>query len=169
MDIRRCSFGVLGALALFVCAHPTVRAAVTFGQLDNFGSGTTLGWIEGDPSPNPPEVAPSGGPGGDGDAFLRDAASGQFGPGGRQVFFNELQWTGNYNAAGITRIDMSLANLGATTLHMHLALRSPTDTRFASTNAVELPADGAWRRVSFDLTPSALTRIGGTQALSDVL
>jgi hypothetical protein len=164
MRTRLFPSGVFGAL-LFLCAHPAAPGAVTFGQLDSFNTGSTLGWSEGDPTTNPPEVVSTG----DGNGYLSDFASGEFGPGGRQVVFNQQQWTGNYNAAGVTRIDVSLANFGPSPLSMRLAFRSPTDTRYASTNAVELPADGTWRRVSFDLTPDALTRVGGLQGLSDVL
>jgi hypothetical protein len=83
--------------------------------------------------------------------------------------FNEKQWAGNYTTAGVTRIDASVANFGATPLYLRVALTSRSGAQYSSTEPVVLPADGAWRRVSFDLTEAALARIGGTQSVADAL
>jgi hypothetical protein len=144
-------------------------AAVTFGQLDTFQDGTTMGWVQGVASPAQPVNVPTGGPGGEGDRFLQNVSTGEFGPGGKQIVFNQQQWAGDYNAARVTRIDASVANLGAAPLYLRVALSSGSGDRFGSRAAVELPPDGAWRRVSFDLTADALAQIGGANGLASTL
>jgi hypothetical protein len=84
------------------------------------------------------------------------------------VMFNADQWAGNYNAAGVTRIDASLANLGTTPLYIRLAFLSGSSV-YGSTTAVELPPDGVWRRATFDLTGDALTFVEGTETASQAL
>ena len=119
--------------------------AVTPGQVDDFEDGTVMGWTEGPVSPNPPTNLPSGGPAGAGDNYLRNISSGGAGPGSKLIMFNLTQWTGNYTAAGVTRIDLQMANFGAATLHMRIAIQGGAlTTRYASTTAVALPADGVW-------------------------
>jgi MYXO-CTERM domain-containing protein len=140
-----------------------------FGQLDSFQNGTTMGWEEGDRSPNPPTNVASGGPDGAGDRFLRNISAGGSGRGSRMIMFNEAQWAGNYTAAGVTRIDGYLGNFGPTPLHVRLALESGAGTKFSSTRAVLLPANSGWHRASFDLTSAGLTRIAGTQSLATAL
>ena len=85
------------AVCTFVAAlgAPSVRAAVVFGQIDDFQNGTTMGWDEGSPSPNPPVNVATGGPDGAGDRFLQTNSSGGNGPGSRMVMFNQNQWAGD--------------------------------------------------------------------------
>ncbi len=64
------------------------------GQIDDFEDGTTMGWMEGFPSPNPPVNIASCRPAGTGDNYLQNISSGGFGPGSAQVMFNHDQWTG---------------------------------------------------------------------------
>ena len=158
----------LGVAWASVPATPA-HADITFGQLDDFQDGTTMGWVEGSSSPNPPGNVATGGEAGAGDRYLRNVSTGGFGAGSRQVMFNEAQWTGNYNAAGVTRIDANLANFGSAPLHMRVTVADGSGGRYSSTNAVILPADGVWRPVTFDLTPSAMTQVGGASNLSTVL
>ena len=167
----RSGFRTLGraaAVAIGVWGGSRATAAITFGQLDDFQNGTVMSWAEGVASPNPPTNSPSGGPRGEGDAYLRNDSAGGSSAGGRMVMFNQDQWTGDYNAAGVTRIDASLANLGSTPLFMRVTIASGT-TLFGSTQAVELPPDGAWRRVTFDLTGGSLTKVQGTETLGEML
>ena len=142
--------------------------AITFGQLDDFQNGTTLGWDEGAASPNPPTNVSSGGPRGQGDRFLQNVSAGGASAGGKMVMFNGDQWAGDYNAAGVTRVDAWLANLGQTPLFMRVAVLSGTSV-YASAQAVELAPDGAWRRVTFDLTSAALAKVEGTDTLAAAL
>jgi hypothetical protein len=86
------------------------------------------------------------------------------------VMFNSVQWTGNYNAAGVGRLTADMSNFGSTALHMRIAIRGgPGSSNYASVAAVDLPADGAWHPVAFDLTPSAMTNINGGDPLANVL
>jgi hypothetical protein len=161
---------VLVALALGLLA-PSPARAVTFGQLDDFQNGTTMGWSHGSGfSPNPPTNIDTGGPGGAGDRYLQNISSGSFSAGGKQVVLNRGQWGGNYSMAGVTRVEARMANFGNTNLSMRVALEHPDGaSRFISTAAIALPAGSGWQTLTFDLTPAALTSIGGTQSLSGVL
>ena len=128
-----------------------------------------MSWQEGLNSPNPPTNVSTGGPAGAGDKFLRDISSGGVGAGAKLIMFNEAQWIGNYNLAGVDRITAQMANLGSTTLFMRIGVRSTSGTVYGSTAATQLPPDGVWRMVTFDLTSSALTNIGGVDSISQVL
>jgi len=154
----------VGSAGVGASAH----GAITFGQIDNFQDGTTMGWAEGPASPNPPTNVPAGGPRGAGDAYLQNVSGGGGGAGGKMVMFSGSQWAGNYNAAGVTQLDASVANLGAEPLFLRLAVLSGTAV-YGSAEAIELPADGAWRRVTFDLAGDALTRVEGTDTLGQAL
>ena len=149
------------AVLIFVAAVGATRArgAVVFGQLDDFQNGSTMGWDEGAASPNPPVNVAGGGPGGAADRFVRNDSAGGFGAGSRLVMFNQSQWAGDYNAAGVTRVSGWVANFGSDALHVRLALAG-AGARFGSTRAYVLPAGGGWHRVSFDLTESGMTPIG---------
>jgi hypothetical protein len=85
--------------------------AITPDQVDDFESGSTAGWSEGGFSPTPPQIASDGGPMGAGEGYLLNASTGTAGPGGKMVMFNQAQWTGDYNAAGIQQIEMDLVSL----------------------------------------------------------
>ncbi len=158
----------LGMAVLLLAWTPS--GAVTLGQVDDFEDGTVMGWTEGAVSPNPPTNQFSGGPAGVGDNYLRNISSGGGGPGSRLVMFNQTQWAGDYTAAGATGIELQMANFGATTLHMRIAIQGAGFTTwYASTTAVALPADGVWYSASFGLTTSDLTNVGGLASLADVL
>jgi hypothetical protein len=160
------------AVTVLVCATPGAArragAAIVFGQLDTFQSGTTLGWDKGFRTSLPPANV-AGGDGGAADRYLRSESIGGFSADSRQIILNEQQWAGNYSTAGVTRIEASLANLGATPLHMRVALIGTSGTAYASRAARVLPADGNWYRVYFDLTPAGLASTGGAQPLNQVL
>jgi hypothetical protein len=146
------------------------RAVIVFGQFDDFEDGTTMGWSHQFPSPNPPTNVPDGGPQGAGDNYLQNISNGGAGAGSRQVVFNQAQWAGNYVSAGVTRITGFMRNFGTTDLFMRLAVEGGIlNTRYASTNAISLPAGGLWTPVTFDLTPSSMTIIAGTEDLPTVL
>ena len=158
----------LGMAVLLLAWTPS--GAATLGQVDDFEDGTVMGWTEGVVSPNPPTNQPNGGPAGAGDNYLLNNSAGGLGAGSRLVMFNVTQWAGNYPAAGVTRIDLQMANFGATTLHMRIAIQGGVlGTRYASATAVALPADGVWYSASFGLTSADLTNVGGLSTLADVL
>ncbi|HSV14264.1 MAG TPA: hypothetical protein VLI90_08390 [Tepidisphaeraceae bacterium] len=154
------------ASALIAPAHATV----TFAQLDDFQDGTTMGWQQGFQATNPPANVATGGPAGAGDRYLQNISTGGFGASSRQVMFNNAQWTGDFFHAGVTRINAMLANFGSTTLSMRVAMQGGTNfSEYSSTNAISLPADGAWHAVTFEMDPTTMTLVAGTDPLSDVL
>ena len=139
------------------------------GPFDDFEGGTVSGWIEGAASPNPPTNVPDGGPDGAGDSYLENVSSGGIGPGSALVMFNQAQWTGDYLAQGVTRIEAQMANLGQTDLFMRIAIEGQPLERYGSAVPELVPAEGPWRLVVFELSDVFLTRISGSGPLSDVL
>lgn len=163
---------VLAGAAIVAALVGVVARAVTCGQIDDFEDGSVMGWSEGAVSPNPPTNVADGGPTGAGDAYLRNVSSGGFGAGSKMVMSNNAQWTGDYMAAGVTRIEMDMANFGSTPLAMRVAIQATValaTVQYCSTQAVSLPADGQWRHVAFDLTEDDLTRVLGSAAVVDAL
>ena len=143
--------------------------AITLGQIDDFEDGTTQGWREGFQSPNPTNHIGSGGPTGVGDAFVENVSSGSSSvAGGKQVMFNRSQWSGDYVSGGIKRIFADMTNLGSNPMSMRIAIKSGS-TRYGSTSATILPADGIWRRVSFGLNVTEMSMIKGAAALDTAL
>ena len=166
-------FGLMMALAgsLIGITFPGHTArAVSFGQLDDFQDGTTMNWSQGAASPNPTSNVPTGGPAGDGDAYLLNVSNGLGSAGSKQVMFNHVQWLGDYNAAGVTRIRLNLANFGPSDLFIRLWIEGgPLFSSYGSTNPIVLPANTGWASAVLDLTPSAMSPISGTDSLSSVL
>jgi hypothetical protein len=159
--------GAITVTAAALLSHNSL--AVTFGQLDDFQDGTVMGWSQGAPSPNPTSNVNTGGPAGAGDQYLLNVSSGLFGAGGKQAMFNRVQWTGNFNAAGVTRVRLNLANFGTNNLAIRVAVEGAAGTWYASTNPIPLPVNSGWTSQLFDLTASNLSLVGGGQTLSDVL
>ena len=161
---------LLLSAALVPALASAAGAAITFGQIDDFQSGDTMGWSQGGPSPNVPSVIPTGGPAGIDDKYLQNISSGGFGPGSKQVMMNMTQWAGNYTMAGVTRITAELANFGSKPLSMRVVLEGgPGSSSFVSTNAFPLPTDKFWHAATFELTAAALEPVEGSDSLTDVL
>ena len=153
-------------VATLVATFPAL--AVDRNMKDNFQDGTTQGWIEGVPSPNEPVNVASGGPSGSVDSYLRNVSTGGGGSGSAMVMFNTSTWTGDWIATEVTSISAHMANFGATDLHMRIAIEGDDTTRWGSTDAVMLPADGQWYEVSFQLSVG-MSPISGTATLGQVL
>jgi hypothetical protein len=161
---------VLPLLVLVLTVPPAW--AITPGQVDDFEDGTTLGWGEGTPSPDPPTNEPSGGPGGDGDAYLRNVSTGVVGPGGRLVTFNISRWKGNYILTGVTHVRLHVANFGAAPIHLRIGFEGTATapaipTKLVSREAVDAPPDGVWRQVIFAVRD--LSRVEGDAGIDEVL
>jgi hypothetical protein len=147
--------------AISLLSIPAV--AITFGQNDNFQSGTTQGWTGGTPLVN----QPSGGPdelSNPGDHYL-ELSTGGFA--GNLGTFNTMQWAGNYDAAGVTRVNIDLKNFGPDPVSLRLMITTAATagcpspcTAWTSTTATVLPA-GDWAKVEFSLAESDLTRVAG--------
>lgn len=170
---------VAASLASAAAHTPGVAAAdPVLGQVDDFEDGTTQGWrinllgIGSPPAEVLPVNIPDGGPGGDGDGFLRMTSLGTAGPGGRLVALNlDDRWTGNYLASGVSALRMDLNNLGTTDLALRILFERtdggpPTDIAW-STLPVLLPAGGGWTTATFDIRPDDLT--AGLGSIHDAL
>jgi hypothetical protein len=161
------------ATALLVAGSSALALGV--GQRDDFEDGTTANWVVGlfgATHPAPPQNMATGGPAGVDDNFLQLTALGGVGPGSRLAVINNLQWTGDYTAAGGGAISLDVNNLGATDLMLRLQLSGPASlTNVAvTTAAVTVPAGSGWLAVSFPIDAAALTTIAGSAAtlLTDV-
>jgi hypothetical protein len=141
---------------------------VVLGQVDDFENGTTMGWAEGGVSPNPPTNVATGGPAGLNDNFLQNVSSGSSGAGGRMIMFNNAQWTGDFVAAGVTRVD-AMVRASGVPMSLRIGLSNSSGDIFVSDPAFALLNNGAWTAASFDLTAGAMTRVQGIGSLTDVL
>jgi len=149
------------AVLLFAASGIGAAHAIVLGQIDDFESGTTLGWATGHIQP----VITTGGPAGAGDNFLQFTADSS-GSNGRLTVFNRAQWLGDYVAQGITEIDLDLENLGATPLTIRLAFKSSTANGAPSylSAGFALPADATWHHATFTLSAATMTALGGPAA-----
>jgi hypothetical protein len=105
---------------------------------------------------------------------MRLLSLGGGGSGSRLTVMNVTSWTGNYSAAGVNAIQMSVRNLGSADLTLRLAFETlgamgPTDTA-VSTAGIPLAAGGDWTTVVFPVDVASLTALMGSTAtvLSDV-
>lgn len=153
MNIHAVARCILGILLL-----SGTTSAVTLFQVDDFNNGTA-GWIEGNPSPNPPIAT---GIGNDNTPFLRNDASGGGGPGSRMAMYNDLQWTGDYIGSGISAIRLEAGTFGPETINLRLAFNGAGG--WFTTGAIPLinndPLDPQWRSLTFSILPGDLTHVG---------
>jgi hypothetical protein len=140
-------------------AVATPAIAITLGQIDDFQSGTLQGWAGGS---SPTNIA-TGGPAGAGDRFLQISASN-----GNLGTKNTAQWTGDYTAAGVARLNFQLDNLGSTPLALRITLFGPGGN-FTSTNATVIPPGSGWVSVDFVLDNASLTQTQGFGTLADTM
>ncbi|MEY3895178.1 MAG: hypothetical protein RLZZ214_697 [Verrucomicrobiota bacterium] len=148
------------AILMSACVVVPLRAAVVFGQIEDFSG--SHGWTSGDPNPNPPVTVPDSGPLGGGDSALRVTSNGGSGPGGKLVVFNRTLWTGNYPAAGVSTIMADLRNSGSTSLSFRLAFNGPGG--WFVTAGSPVTAFSGWNSKEFDIRPAALLPVGGSSA-----
>lgn len=165
-------FAILGLLCLF---PPGTVWAISVGQIDTFTDGSLQDWIMGISTVTTSHMTniADGGPAGAGDNFLQVVSDGPppprtSGQGSRMTFFNQLQWTGDYTAAGVTAIAVDLKNLSVSeTLHLRLAIDGGSYTtsldfiggKFATAASISLAPGSDWTRVVFSLLPGDLTPV----------
>jgi hypothetical protein len=161
--------------ALLCLLTPGAARAISVGQIDDFEDGTLQGWRMGTTTVTAEHMTniTDGGPTGAGDNFLQvtsHEAHGTTTPGGnRLTFFNRLQWTGDYTAAGITAIAMDLKNISSSEiLNMRLAINGGVGPSFdfiggvfTSTASISLNSGSGWTRAVFSLLPGDLIPISG--------
>lgn len=124
---------------------------ISFGQLDTFTSGAA-NW-----SGSSPTLA-LGGPGGASDQYLRLQSGPGFSP--KMAARNQVQWLGNYTAAGVNQVTLNVANFGANQIELRVVLFGSAGQEFTSASSTPIVADGLWRSISFSLLQSALTSVG---------
>ena len=128
---------------------------------DSFTAPGTAGWSGGLFGSGLPTRQSSGGPAGDGDAYLRGPA-----PGTNLATYNDsAAWQGSYAAIGASRIRVDMQNApGSDPLWMRAVLFAPGSVaeRWTSAEPQLVPADGTWRSYEFSLAESDLAHVAGT-------
>jgi hypothetical protein len=151
------------ALGVALLLSASGSAQITLGQKDTFEDGTLNKWTNGNNNVGGNLKNLTGGPGGASDRYLDVTSTGDFGTGSRLAFHNRVQWTGDYNAAGVNAIEMDLRNFGSSSLTIRVALRadpfSQLTSGYVSDPGFALANDGAWHHAVFSLTDSAMKPI----------
>jgi hypothetical protein len=161
-------------LLIVVTVSTRANAAPLF--IDDFEDGTTMGWFVPGESPFPPANVATGGPAGAGDAFMLLQAVALGGPGSRLSVLNDVQWTGDFRALGITSISMAVNNFGPDELVLRLLFEDfdapgPPANLALTLADIVVPAGSGWTNIVFDLSAANLAQAGfGTVegALTDV-
>lgn len=153
--VRAC---LLAAMASLPLAAPA--SAVSVGMLTDFEDGLTAGWL----GSGMPSVMSEGGR-----TFLRATSFGGSGPGSHMAVHNFSTWRGNYQAGGVTSVQVDIANFGNAAMFMRAVLHGTDGTRFTSTIGQDVPADGVWRTYTFSLAESDLTRVLQSASYASVI
>ena len=151
---------LIAVTALLVCPSRTA-AGPTLGFVEDW-SGTTLSsWAGGATLSNPG----AGGVGGAGDGFLMVSTTS---PGHLGTAGFGAEYAGDWMAAGITLVSLSLRDVGAPdALEIHFAIGNTTN--FWQYNPGFLPT-GQWTQFNVDLTlPGSFTQIIGSGTFADAL
>ncbi len=139
------------------------RPAPTLGFLEDWTGTSVDGWGGGATSYTNPG---SGGVGGAADGYLRvtQSADGNFGT--RSV---GSEYAGDWLAAGIERVRVSLNDVGAAdALEIHFCIGNPSNVWQYNTGFV--PPNGAWQEFPVDLTDaSKFTQISGSGTFAQAL
>jgi hypothetical protein len=144
----------------------TSASAVTQGQQDDF-TASEDGWTPGTPA--------LGGPGGGADGFLLLTSTGTGGQGGRLTTYNyQLQWSGDYLAAGVEAIGLFVNNFGANDLEIRLAFgdnQAPLQggTWYVTSASVALPAGSGWELVVFEIGSADLVSAQGSASYAQLM
>jgi hypothetical protein len=140
---------------------PAPTYGIELGLINDFSDGTQ-GWQGADPT-----QVPTGGPAGDGDAYLKVDSSGASGPGSKLATFNDsADWVGDFAALGASAVEMDVMNFETTgsALSLRFVLFGPTsrNNRWTTTEPVMVPNDGQWHHISFPLDADSITRALGS-------
>ena len=170
----RLTASVFAMFCLLSLLPPGAARAISVGQIDDFEDGTLQDWRMGTTTVTAEHMTniTDGGPAGAGDNFLQVTSHETHGttPGGnRLTFFNRLQWTGDYTAAGITAIAMDLKNISSSEiLNMRIAINGGfgpsfnfTGGVFTTSASISLISGSDWTRAVFSLLPGDLIPISG--------
>jgi len=147
---------------------PALSWAISLGQSDTFQDGLTADWSNGFASFAPPQVIGTGGPAGAGDMYLQMESFGGSGANSKPTIFNSLQWIGDYTAAGVMGISVSMSNFGANPLDMRMKIGG-AGGEFITSSHLALAAGSGWQDYTFSLAAGDLVGAGDVAAtLADV-
>jgi hypothetical protein len=167
------------ALAAAINMWVAPAMAIVVNHVDDFSDGTTQDWGVGHPDVFPVNQ-PESGPGGAGDSALWMATVGAGGSSPHLLVINtSSDWTGNWTAAGIARIQMDVLGPSSNSfgLQMRLGVVGPNPPVSGGsgntwvTPAMAVPSDNQWHRLTFDVLASDFISFAGTNidsALSSV-
>lgn len=158
---QQTAWAVCLAATLILTLH---AQAVTFNQQDDFEDTTVMDW-GGNKTGTITPIA-DGGPLGVGDGYLEVHVT-AFHLGTR----NNIQWTGDYPAAGIEAVEMDINHLGPITqrINLRILISGPGGT-FASQGITADVPTNTWTRTVFGLTSNDLVYLeNGTGVLEDTL
>ena len=143
-------------------AASQTASAVLDSQVDDFGDGTTQGWIHGIDSEFAPANIPTGGPQGADDAFMRFSSAGTGSIGSRLVALNRSQWASqNYHDANISAFNLDVRNSGSQDIQLRIALHTSNFEYFVTSEAVFLPAENVWTNVTIPFSATDIQAVFG--------
>lgn len=137
-------------------------AQISTTSISDFQDGTLQGWQIGRASSTRGPVNTAGGAGGAADLYANLDAPGGGGSGGKLAMFNaSAPWTGDYAAAGVAAIRLSVNNTGATTVYLRVGLQgNGNNERLLSAEAVEVAPGSGWTTVTLPVGASDLAVAG---------
>ena len=147
------------------CCGTACAAAL---HVDDFQSGTKLGWSGGLFGDGLPTLEPTGGPAGDGDAFLNMSANAT----NLATYNRGASWTGDFDSIGATLVTADLMNtMGSEPLDVRVVLFGPhaKNDRWTSSTPAAVPPDGIWRNYSFSLAETDLTHVAGLSSFDELM
>ena len=151
------------AVSVWACG---AGAGPAVGFTEDWPGLSLSGWLGGTQADNPG----SGGVGGAGDGFLRLSTPFQAQFGG---FSTGPEYTGDWQAAGITHVIVSLNNLGTPDpIEIHFGIgRDAHDLspNFWQYNVGFIPPANTWKAFDVDLNSADFTRIFGTLTFAEAL
>jgi hypothetical protein len=146
----RYSLPLLTLAVLIGIASPAL--AIALGQIDDFQDGGLANWEVRLPGNTFFTNVPDAGPLGVGDSVLDVDNTNRF------IFYNESQWTGDYTAAGVTKISMDVRHQNDFPLQLRLGIAKGdidgggSGDTYVTNETITVPNDGQWRRITFGVT-----------------
>jgi len=138
-------------LSIVVLLTVQPARAITLGQIDDFEDGTTANWFTQGGSVTFTNISDAGPMGAGDNALNADVPS-------RLVITNQMQWTGNYVAAGVTQISMDLRHQYSFPLAMRIGISngapgpSGTGDTYVTNYSLAVPDDGQWHHLVFNIS-----------------
>ena len=151
---------VIGFLVASLAASAPIHAAISTLSFDAFAT-TSEGWQIGSAGVQPTR---NSGPGQDGaPGFLSHFSDGSGANGRWLMFSNQSEWLGNYNAAGITSINLAADNATGSPLAVRIAFDGPGGWFYSAPQTITNSTAGAdWTVLSFGLAPANFTYAAGS-------